>query len=137
MLLSERAENPSALEQASAGEPCLVGNCVNTFACADEFQITQNIYPRNMPSVASSMRSAVKVETCKYFNDTGKCAFGPGCRKEHNAKLLTVEAQSNLCRDDSEHRQQLTLHLASIPDGYQEADIIKVDTSCPFPCCAA
>ena len=71
------------------------------------------------------MRPLVKLESCQYFNETGKCAFGPGCRKEHNANLLTASAQSNLRRDNSEHRQQLTLHLASIPDGYQEADIIK------------
>ena len=56
----------------------------------------------------------------------GKCAFGPDCRKAHDPHLLSDSAISALRGQDADSRQQLTLHLASIPEGVEEQDIMKV-----------
>ena len=69
----------------------------------------------------------------------GKCAFGPDCRKAHDPHLLSDTAISALRGRDADSRQQLTLHLASIPEGVEEQDIMKVPLckTCTriAPCC--
>lgn len=56
----------------------------------------------------------------------GKCAFGPDCRKMHDPRMLSDSALSALREQDADLRQQLTLHLASIPEGVTEQDILEV-----------
>jgi len=58
--------------------------------------------------------------------ETGKCAFGPGCNKIHAPHLLSVNAQKTLRDGNIDHHQQLTLHLASVPEGYEEEQIYRV-----------
>ena len=83
----------------------------------------RNIMPRNAGAPADRRQ----VECCRYFVDTGKCAFGPLCRKEHDARMLTPSAQNSLRQDpELNNRQQLTLHLAHLPEGYDEGAVYRV-----------
>ena len=80
-----------------------------------------------MPRNAGAPGDRRKVECCRYFVDTGKCAFGPLCRKEHDARMLTLSAQNSLRVDpEANQRQQLTLHLAHLPVGYDEDAVSRV-----------
>ena len=85
----------------------------------------RNIHPRNQS------RRGTSRDACRYFHDTGKCAFGTRCSKEHDARLFSDQALSSLRDADTDVRQQLTLHLVSIPEKYEERDIIKVCVSSP------
>ena len=80
----------------------------------------RSIHPRFAEGTGSGRRP----ERCSYFEDCGKCAFGAGCRKTHDPRLLSQDAQCAVANgEDMAMRQQLTLHLATIPEGYDEARI--------------
>jgi len=49
----------------------------------------RSVHPRDMPACLAR-RGAL--ETCRYFETCGKCAFGPTCRKIHNPRLLSDDA---------------------------------------------
>jgi len=87
----------------------------------------RSIHPRNQSKRGTNR------ESCGYFHDTGKCAFGTRCCKEHDPRLFSDQAQRVLTDADTDLRQQLTLHLASIPEKYEEHNIRHVSPSLLLP----